>query len=797
MTKNNEVTVDEMTGDEVTGDEVTEDEMTGDEVTWDEVTGDEMIGDEVAGIEVTGDEVTGDEMTGDEMTGDEVTEDEMTGDEVTWDEVTGDEVIGAEVAGIEVTGDEVTGDEMTGDEMTGDKMTGDELTGDEMTGDELTRDEMTGDEMTRDEVTGDEMTGDEMTGHEMTGDEMTGLGVFNYDARATNIHLKTISIMTRIFLFVELLLLTLNCVSVQTEACMAGWFGSRCQYQCHCKNNLACDVDGQCVTGCDAGWFGTGCQYVNLATLSDNLVTMTPTQTATTWLTDGDDTTCNGEVNIASLQIDFNGSYPFTWLRIKVKNTSQTLLNVNLTFTTSRNDTFNCINKQVSLIDNTTVDYRCDMSDTTTELTLTGPALKFLCSFYISGGRNVALRQSAEQTSTYSERNVSFTAPLAVDGRTNCNLTQGSTSHTFDTDTNPSWSLTLDTPKVINRFVIYNRGDCCRIRLRHFQLTTFDTNNNKLWTYQDPIQQEDTATYTFSRIQNNAVSKIRIIPTYRHPSDTRIIVSLCEVSIYGECAKGFWGLDCTQKCPEECLYSCQQDTGLCLSLLSQSDTPQRGTECDRNHWGLNCQHNCSENCYNKTCDKVTGRCDSGCDIGYSNPPDYSLDCLSRKLGLNSINECSIYYSNKSCDKVTVVCQEHMKCNDLTTNITAHHANGSNTMAFEASIGIGIAIGAGLILFLDVVMLLIYKARFSKTVLKERQEIDPKKETQLHEKNNKERQLQSLETHSGHYDDFKHLNEYQHFYEKTHNKADAGHDESDSSSKYKHVQTSHYDSVNHL
>ncbi|XP_055887231.1 multiple epidermal growth factor-like domains protein 10 isoform X2 [Biomphalaria glabrata] len=261
------------------------------------------------------------------------------------------------------------------------------------------------------------------------------------------------------------------------------------------------------------------------------------------------------------------------------------------------------------------------------------------------------------------------------------------------------------------------------------------------------------------------------------------------------------------------INSCNSVTGECNSGCNgYSNPPECTFECDRNHWGLNCQHYCSENCYNKTCDKVTGRCDSGCDIGYSNPPDYSLgndiidshlayscchiNCLSRKLGLNSINECSIYYSNKSCDKVTVVCQEHLKCNDLTTNITAHHANGSNTMAFEASIGIGIAIGAGLIIFLDVVMLLIYKARFSKTLLKERQGIDPKKETQLHEKSNKERQLQSLETHSGDYDDFMHLNEYQHFYEKTHNK-DAGHDESDSSSKYKHVQTSHYDSVNHL
>uniref|UniRef100_A0A2C9LLL7 Uncharacterized protein n=1 Tax=Biomphalaria glabrata TaxID=6526 RepID=A0A2C9LLL7_BIOGL len=405
-------------------------------------------------------------------------------------------------------------------------------------------------------------------------------------------------------------------------ACMAGWFGSRCQYQCHCKNNLACDVDGQCVTGCDAGWFGTGCQYVNLATLSDNLVTMTPTQTSTTWLTDGDDTTCNRDVNIASLQIDFNGSYPFTWLRIKVKHTSQTLLNVNLTFTTSRNDTFNCINKQVSIIDSTTVDYRCDMAETITGLNLTGPALKSLCSLYISGGRNVALRQTAEQTNVHLEKNnnlnISCTAALAVDGYTNCNLLDGSTSHTDD-DPNASWNLTLDTPKVVNRFVIYNRVDCCGYRLKHYKLTTFDTNNNMLWTYQDP-NNDAPFVYTFSRIQNNAVSKIRIIPTNRESHDTRLIISLCEVFMFGECGKGHWGLDCQNKCPEECLYSCQQDTGKCLSCPGQSDTPQCGTVCAPGTYGMNCQQNCSGNCFNRTCNSVTGECDSGCN-GYSNPPE--------------------------------------------------------------------------------------------------------------------------------------------------------------------------------
>ncbi|KAK0064964.1 cell death abnormality protein 1, partial [Biomphalaria pfeifferi] len=52
--------------------------------------------------------------------------------------------------------------------------------------------------------------------------------------------------------------------------------------------------------------------------------------------------------------------------------------------------------------------------------------------------------------------NINCTASLAVDGYANCNLLDGSTSHTDD-DPNANWNLTLDPPKVVNRFVIYNR----------------------------------------------------------------------------------------------------------------------------------------------------------------------------------------------------------------------------------------------------------------------------------------------------------------------------------------------------
>ncbi|XP_055884492.1 uncharacterized protein LOC129926172 [Biomphalaria glabrata] len=422
--------------------------------------------------------------------------------------------------------------------------------------------------------------------------------------------LTLISTMGRTSSLFQLLLILFSCVPVQSEGCNVGWFGCKCQYQCHCKNNMACDVNGECVTGCDIDWFGTACQYANLATLPEVNVTIAPRQT-TTWLTDGDDTTCNEDGNITSIHISWSTSYPFTWLRMKVKNTSLKFKNVNLTFLTSQKETPTCINKQVSFIDSTRIDYRCEMTETIIQLRLTGPALKSLCSLYISGGRNVALHQSADQTSTYNEGNIYFTASLAVDGNTTCNINDNSISHTL-LEPKPSWSLRLDTPKVVNRFVIYNRVDCCMNRLKNFILTTFDINNKTLLTYQD-LSPEAADIYTFPVRPHYPVSRIGIIPTDRDQKwdGDKFIVTICEIFMFGECMPGVWDLDCRHKCPEECPSWCQQDTGKCLSCLGHSDPPRCNTVCASGTYGINCQQNCSDNCYNNSCNSVTGECDKG------------------------------------------------------------------------------------------------------------------------------------------------------------------------------------------
>ncbi|KAH9494724.1 hypothetical protein Btru_017728 [Bulinus truncatus] len=452
--------------------------------------------------------------------------------------------------------------------------------------------------------------------------------------------------MEILILFKYLFFFIVNFVYFQADAaCPDGWFGSNCQYLCRCDGSNTCNDNGQCSTKCASGWFGQTCQYQDLVTISEATVTISPTQTTTTWLTDGSDTTCNTDTSIQLVKISWNTSYPFTWLRIMSQDANPTS-NLILTFKTASNQTLKCINQQTLNLDTTTVDYRCDLSETIQELTVTGTGLKSLCSIYISGGRNVAVKQTTQQTST------GYDAARAVDGNPNGQYVAGTCTHTSDTDTNPSWTLTFDSAKVVNRYVLYNRADCCSERLKNFKLETMFLNNTVMWTYQDT--RETLLVYTVTEIQKTPVSKIRITATNK--VFNKVILTLCEVMVFGDCAPGTWGLDCNKTCPQKCSTSCHQETGQCVDCIGYSNPPLCTSACLSGYYGLNCQNNCSYNCYNSLCNATTGVCTNGCN-GYIDPPQCTTECLQGSWGTNCTNKCSVYCYNNSCDRSTGVCNK--------------------------------------------------------------------------------------------------------------------------------------------
>uniref|UniRef100_A0A2C9LLA3 EGF-like domain-containing protein n=1 Tax=Biomphalaria glabrata TaxID=6526 RepID=A0A2C9LLA3_BIOGL len=319
--------------------------------------------------------------------------------------------------------------------------------------------------------------------------------------------------------------------------CPVGWVGSKCQYMCHCERNSMCDSDGRCPTKCITGWFGPGCQYEDLVTVDGAQIFTSAGSGTTSWLTDRDVTTCNEDPGLDSITVQWDKPYPFTWLRIQAKNASN--LQLHFVFTSS-NISYSCVNQLLAIVDTLTVDYRCEVNNTITSLRVTGPGLNGLCSLYVSGDRNVALKQSTDQTGTYQESNFFYTSSLAVDGDTNAFFLQNKCTHTTQDSTlsvyPASWTLTLDTARLVSRITIYNRADCCSDRLESFKLELLDTNNHTVWTYEGPAKAS--LVYELNTLQEKPVKRIIILAikndTFFSYGYTYFVRSLCIWSLFAK-----------------------------------------------------------------------------------------------------------------------------------------------------------------------------------------------------------------------------------------------------------------------
>ncbi|KAH9494709.1 hypothetical protein Btru_017653 [Bulinus truncatus] len=441
------------------------------------------------------------------------------------------------------------------------------------------------------------------------------------------------------------------CLAVNISACNTGWFGSKCQYLCHCDSRGSCDVNGKCSNKCASGWFGFNCQYQDLTKNTQAILSTKPEQDIPTWLTDWDDATCNADQSLQALNISWPKEQSFTWLRVKVTNASANL-GLALTFipALARSPIIRC-NPLITVLDDTTIDFRCNVTSLIRTIVITGSGLKSLCSVYVSGGRNVALKQSAKVLYEYSPL---YGAHLAVDGNTNNHFDGYSCTFTISTDRDLSWTLTLDSARTVNKFIIYNIGDCCTWRLYNLKLELFDANNYNTWTHQDTSGIRDV--YTFFNGQTSIMSKLRISLAVKDNLYEYAYLTLCEVEVYGECVAGSWGLECNKTCPSDCPLWCHQDTGQCQSCIGYNDPPVCEHECIEGDYGLNCQHKCSSHCYNNSCDGLTGVCEKGC-LGYINPPDCNIACTSGFFGKNCNSPCGDNCYQRSCDRATGLCDK--------------------------------------------------------------------------------------------------------------------------------------------
>ncbi|KAK6991250.1 hypothetical protein BgiMline_014612, partial [Biomphalaria glabrata] len=384
------------------------------------------------------------------------------------------------------------------------------------------------------------------------------------------------------------------------NSCIAGWFGNYCQYKCRCKNST-CDTNGDCVgtMPCERGWFGYKCQYQDLSSLAD---------TSQPRLIDGDDSTCNEDLNVTSVSFNLKTPFLFSWMRLVFR-------------------------------------------------------LK---------GRNVAIRQPTQQSSIYKDINGLFTgSENAVDGNADRNWENGSCTHTENGDLYQTWSVKLNTSFVVNRFVLHNRDSTSPLtsyvprRLQHFILLAFNETQHPEMQYQDQEPQV-LQVYTVNEYIKNPISKVNI-STYNKNDN---FLTLCEVEIYGDCPDGKFGLDCNQTCDAKCGHRCNMDIGSCNYIcLGFSNPPVCNKTCDQGKWGISCNNNCSQNCLDSNCDRETGLCVSGCK-GFSDPLNCTKGCNCAFWGVNCTSTCNELCKNSSCNKVTGQCNngcsagyQGLRCNE--------------------------------------------------------------------------------------------------------------------------------------
>ncbi|CAG5114849.1 unnamed protein product [Candidula unifasciata] len=485
--------------------------------------------------------------------------------------------------------------------------------------------------------------------------------------------------------------------------CASSWFGPNCKYKCRCEDNN-CDKDGMCTEKftCVRGWFGPSCQYDDIAYQFGDVVE----------LTDGNDKTCVPASVEKSTTLNLNVSFIFTWMRVvvsKPKFRSQ----IKAKFTSNSNAT-ECRNRTYTTVDSITMDIHCEIADPIDEIVLSGDGVRYLCSVYVSGGRNLALKAKTEQSSTYSEQspstfqlNISFTSSKAVDGKTNQRLYDGfSCAMTQESPTRRQyWELTFSSPRSVHKYLIYGRTDSKdpEFRLSNISLESVDEAGNVVYDY------SYTPTDSFQEVLTLIHSPQTVSRVNIHSNIFPRQLALCEVEIFGEsiCEAGKYGLDCENTCNCEDNTSCIISTGIC-PFASVIVSPTINKTCAPGTFGDDCSFKCSEFCTKNSvgvhsCKDPTGDCDEGCLNGYTESTctercpigTYGKDCTQvcgpKCLEAKEPNTSSCHHASGVC---LLGCQDEAfgpLCNSKVENSVRQSAGGNDTSYLNLIIGLFVGV----------------------------------------------------------------------------------------------------------
>ncbi|CAC5421816.1 Tyrosine-protein phosphatase non-receptor type 5,Receptor-type tyrosine-protein phosphatase R,Receptor-type tyrosine-protein phosphatase S,Receptor-type tyrosine-protein phosphatase eta,Tyrosine-protein phosphatase non-receptor type 7,Receptor-type tyrosine-protein phosphatase N2,Tyrosine-protein phosphatase non-receptor type 12,Receptor-type tyrosine-protein phosphatase delta [Mytilus coruscus] len=200
---------------------------------------------------------------------------------------------------------------------------------------------------------------------------------------------------------------------------------------------------------------------------------------------------------------------------------------------------------------------------------------------------NLALEGRVSQHTTLTVNEVSYSADKAIKGPASTNWDNGCSS-TATGQRTAWWGIILPKLAFISDIKIWYRSGkgSTMDGFRLYFTNDSDVDGDKVLCYKE--SERDVPGVT-QEITCNILARRFYFFNRRH--DTTALVELCYIEIYG-CWRGFWGADCTQSCPVECVnHDCYPGNGSCV-------------------WGCDLNR-----CFHGTCDNDSGVCTRGCKNG--------------------------------------------------------------------------------------------------------------------------------------------------------------------------------------
>ncbi|XP_046325743.2 multiple epidermal growth factor-like domains protein 11 isoform X2 [Haliotis rufescens] len=260
--------------------------------------------------------------------------------------------------------------------------------------------------------------------------------------------------------------------------------------------------------------------------------------------------------------------------------------------------------------------------------------------------QNVALRKPASQSSVWYEQEetaqpLNLTASYAVDGKASTLFIDSPCSHTDRGDFRPYWKVFLGART--NRTLLHMRLYLREIWKGRNNGMKILVDNQMCYSWPATKEPPPEANVTCRQpLAGNTV-------TIRTP---REYLTLCEVEIF-VCSDGWFGEDCDKQC--HCLDVCDKITGRCQSgcdsgfLGTTCQTP-----CDDGRYGNQCQLECGQCTSSLPCNKASGMCEDGCNPGFQEP--FCVDqCVAGLYGSNCTSRCGHCKDSQICNKIDGVC----------------------------------------------------------------------------------------------------------------------------------------------